>query len=726
MISWIEYTTITVPPIIEGVISSERSSNYEHRFEYGVSYTERDWGGATISSTTVPTRMVSYSGKYDDASGQSVTANRTGFTSMRTRLGRSDTSWTFSTRYDFKRTYTKNSTIAFEFPVGFHNFNTTIIAPAITVIQQTTTTRTRSPVVRATTAQGTAQTLVWSTTTSPSYYDDEEDKTYPSTSYVWQRITTVNSTLRSTFTVAATSTLVTNRNEPPDTIVIGPASRTSTATTLRTSSFITWTDLEADQITVANTIWEDPKGFAYFTYGSLPSEDITPDDLDDRDANNGAWSPISQLFASTATRITQSQEFYRIRLSAVEGNLSDTFSVKTITRYFSPNNWQLEWAGQPDDAGYRPTSSTTHSRVKIMVQNLDNFPFTTTNQPQAEDNGDGEYETEEWPGYLIRKFNTLISVPTSATGVDYSPVVNYLETTSYDRSEETESYSGGTRNVTTRTQISRTNSGGTTNTYTEVLGAQSGATNERSITSYIRVTAGLTVDFANPVLVFPRFAPPAAFGSPNLNFSRSTFTQINCFLELQGAQITLNRGLPDTPLVYKGFGGGVSVPVPLPTFTANAMPTTTISYEDEGFSESYYDQDTKKWTSATVSRQGENFSSTWAWQVNSSSTTSSSAKAQLVEKHPVPTDIVELNWRTQGGAVFPHASFTIINSPNVILITTYDASNSGTSSKFENAYSENTTKSYVGNATLTISSYISSLKGRGFRTVNLHNLTNTA
>ena len=600
-------------------------------------------------------------------------------------------SFRFDRTYSFGAIWTKNSAIPDDPDYEV------IILPKATVTQTTTTTITAAPANRFTTVQKRIDTTAWSASTYEGGSDTENNSTYPSGIDFFITGTKLDSIVASQYTVPVTRTVTINRISPD-------------ATDLNTLEFVTWTDLENEQVVVGHTIWENPAGFAYISHGD-PLDVITPNQISSREPQNSGWEPITKAVWQTTTRITEFYKPYYIKLDSVKIGWDDTFPFPVVTNYGA----HIIWAGEINEFFQIPTSTIEHSTIKTLVEGLGkSFPFTTTNQPPGW--GQGEDGSYEWPGFVIKKMNTLVGVITSVTQ-NYDDIGIHV-----NRSLQTD-------NKTTFSDSDFPNF------ITEAEGATGGLVEG---TRYLRFHNKLTIARNEPVVVSPAFAQPAAFGSPDLNFSQSQFTSAPLFLELQGAQITLNDlsftlhsdiGLLDNiisspiPVAYRGQGK-LDVPFPIPSFTAYAKPTTAYT-DEQGLSYTAYGEEESAWTTASVAREGASFSSSWSWNVNSTSVTSSSGTAKLVTKHQVVTDISPGAARLSnqagaapyvlGGAGFPHATFTISNMPNVLLMTTYDKSTSGTSSRLENAYSEVTTKIFQGNATLTISSWISSVRGHGFQ-----------
>jgi hypothetical protein len=598
-------------------------------------------------------------------------------------------------------TATRNSTIRKD--------GVTITAPKQSVTQALTKTTT-GVANKITTMQGNGFAQPWTFSTYESYSDEDQSTTYPSGTRFFRTTSNINSTVRSQYTVPVTRTFTTNINTPPDITTLTFGTSTITSTTVNVVEFITWTDLDNDQIVIGHTIWQNPAGIAYISYGDFP-ELVTPNQIiSSRDSENSNWEPITNAVWETATQITESYRPLYIQLSATEEPREET-NYGVLFPFFD-FTWSVK-SEEADPFGGPGPSIITYSTIKTVVEGFGKlFPFTTSNKPPW---WEDEEQGGEWPGYGIRKINTLVGVRTSRIGGDPYTYRTLISSTYYTASRQ----DGDWRTEETYEQ------GGTT------VGE-----------GYSRSQHGIVLTGNEQIVVGPFFGPPVAFGSPDLNFSQSQFTETPLFLELEGAQITLvdlsesyfatglmgNGIIGNAPGVYRGERGQaqLNVPLPIPSFTTYVKPFT-VGTDEDGFTYSEILNESSDWTTASITRQGASFSSSWSWNINSTSTASTSGTAKLIAKHMVGTDIKIAANRlsnaagnaphVMGGQAFPHRSFTISNRPNVLLLTTYDKSASGTLSRFENAYSEFTTKTFVGDDTLTISSWVSSMIGNGFKTL---------
>ena len=431
-----------------------------------------------------------------------------------------------------------------------------------------------------------------------------------------------------------------------------------------TVGFVTWTGLSVDQIVVGHTIYEDSRGFAFFTYGTL-NEVITPSEMEGFSSDNSGWSPISTISWRTATRTTSSQTHYYIKLHSFESKKDVAPIIPTRTRY---GVFRMDWAG----AGQALTPFATHTA--FLSDYGQNLPFSTV--------------TYEY-GEVIYKFNTLERVVTSTTEV-YSMGI-----------QTNTSYSGSNINAIIDGLIL---------VFDEMSMTSHGKTSGEV---YQRMTPELKILRAQAGVVFYAARAALGFGRPDLDFSQSTFSTYPLFLELTGHELTLNDIDIEYPAVYGDlndyFMQRLDVPFALPSFTAHAKPESG--------------EERSEWTTVTVERVGASFSSSWVWNVNSSSTRSSSGKAGFQTKNAMTTGVQRVFVGNEaivlGGAQFPHATVTSINNPNVLLMTTYNSANSGTLSSMKKDYSAATTAQLDGDPTLTIFRSMPFVMGYGMLTYDL-------
>lgn len=130
--------------------------------------------------------------------------------------------------------------------------------------------------------------------------------------------------------------------------------------------------------------------------------------------------------------------------------------------------------------------------------------------------------------------------------------------------------------------------------------------------------------------------------------------------------------------------------------------------------------DSSEYTSVAGSRVGQNFSTTIAWQIREGTSTknsTSSGSFTLNSTSSVPFG-VSTQFSLLGGFATPNASRTVIVSPGAVLMTTYDASGSGTLSS---SYATGTTEAVapVGTVPVTISSFLPCVQGGGVFTQRL-------
>jgi hypothetical protein len=460
-----------------------------------------------------------------------------------------------------------------------------------------------------------------------------------------------------------------------------------------TEEFITWTDLDSYQVVVGHTIWEDSKGFAFFTHGDF-EESLKVEELGFFDPNNADWSPISKATWQTATRTTEWCKPYYVKLGSVMADKDGVASQEiTLTSY---GLFGAAWATDSNNTAEGP-ELVVNTIIKTLLDGYqEKFPFTTINTPEGW--GEDEYGGQnEWGGIPIYKCNTLESVKTSDTVANYLGIqqnYSYLNTVN----DSFISIEIGAKGVTESSEYINE-------------GRREGRTEGEA---YIRSNAKLTSYIYYPTVFLPDFYSEI-FGAPNLNFSKSTFSACPLFLELAGHDITINDLFGfGYPAVYHGSWNKLDVPFALPSFTAYAKPTQSGA-DEQGYTYSGYESEQSDWTTVTVKREGASFSSSWVWNINSTKRGFNSGMAMLQARHEIPTDIrpYPIHEFVLGGAQFPHATMTIFDVPKAFLLTTYNNNSSGTLSIIEKGYSVVTTEQSVGGADLTVFSCLSFVVGHG-------------
>jgi hypothetical protein len=456
-------------------------------------------------------------------------------------------------------------------------------------------------------------------------------------------------------------------------------------TSKETIEFVTYTDLPEDQVVVAHTIYEDSKGFYFYSAGALIDK-INYTEQEEYNSGNTGWSAVTAGSVSSATRITVSYSPIYVELPTAETISGFSQPLITTTIY---DLFNFAYQKTTDEFGETEISQVPFSTVKTVVQS-NVFPFITSNAPEGWDSIEGgEY------GRIIYNFGVLESVETSKTQIIYPSYQS-----SFDNSGSSVFFNNDGEPSATFI---------TANGYTRAGKWYEISNNKLNIKQPQNIFHAFPLFFTN------------CFGEADLFFSKTSYAETPLFLKLDVAQITLND-LPESLInlgVFRDSFKKLETPFAFPSFTAYAKPTILYTEDSESFT--VYDTEESKWTSVTVSRTGRTFSSFWEWKINSTLQSSSSGTAKLVEEIQIPTyvgfyDHAFANIR--GGANFPHRSFTIQKTPYIVHKTIYDATESSTQSEAQLPFSVATTVTSFGNDKITISSYLPLIKGAGILFTN--------
>jgi hypothetical protein len=464
-------------------------------------------------------------------------------------------------------------------------------------------------------------------------------------------------------------------------------------TSKETIEFITYTDLPENQTVVEHTIYEDSRGLSFFSV-SAEQNLINANEIEIYNSANTGWDAVTAATLSTATRIT---EFYKPVYIEISFSDAETFmtpvgvnwqnSPQTITQYglFSFSYKEVS------ELRNERSPLAPFSTIKTQLVS-DAFPFTTTGIPEDWD----ELENGEY-GIPIYSVNELEPVVTSRTQASF-----LFQQIEYNTS-------------TFRTLDAFFNIGPRTRSETN------GRTLKGPWYQIEKNSIGFRISSQTiaPNVYFPFFYD--GYGSPDLSFTKSTFSETPLFLNLQGAEITINdfpRSLARVG-VYRGVGAFniISAPFAIPSFTAYAKPIESFTDED-GYTYTALETIVTKWTSVTINRTGKTFASSWKWNQNETEASSSSGTAELVEEIQIPTHAFGFNpelFNIRGGANFPHRSFTVQKIPQILHKTIYDGTSSSTESTKDLNYSVFTTVTRSGDEKITISSYLPQIKGGGVR-----------
>ena len=513
-----------------------------------------------------------------------------------------------------------------------------------------------------------------------------------------------------------------------------------------TSTFVTYTDPNIDQVIVAHTIYEDPKGFLFYTFGS-PLNAWPYSKGIGADSMNTGWVAETNAVLSSATRTTFYYVPFYQGVATVTGDISNTqaWNNNFISYYYEIRRQDFLWAGGRED-----TPITATRQIKnVLIGFNQAFPWTTSSEPPGWVDYENDYgELVSWEGFPIHKANTLESVRSSRAGNfipgEFSTVgSNGSYSSSYESSSPDGEYlyrAGHRGGINGNFYMPLPNR--ISHNYGEFSYFQTWDRND-----------------PKPQIIEPRF-PQSAFASPELiGDGQSTFSTVAYFLKMP-AQVTINSwnyAFSTEPIFAWGdfvapqfseagnpfatsILTGLNQPFIQPTWTGIARASTLIPDSEYGhFWE--YETETSKFTSVSVSREGESISSSWSWQTilsNATITTTQSGVNLFVTVGEMETDAditprgndlqgqtvtivgdhVKNDFVIVGGAYSPHQTYTAVDYPHMAMVTVYDASGSSTSSINKMAFSQATTRTFSGDGKISIISYIGAIQGYGLRTVN--------
>lgn len=224
---------------------------------------------------------------------------------------------------------------------------------------------------------------------------------------------------------------------------------------------------------------------------------------------------------------------------------------------------------------------------------------------------------------------------------------------------------------------------------------------------FYRKAAGISTSRNNATVV--RAAQlNGGIANQNLSFrTQNNHATAGIFLE-HNAEHTWNS--PSFGLISQGIVGAIPL---IPTFSG------LMSEGSDGWGLC----DSSDYTTVAGSRVGQNFSTTIAWKTIEGTSTKNNTSSGSFTLNS--TSSVSFGVSTQfrllepwGGFATPNASRTVIVSPGVVLMTTYDAESSGTLST---SYSTGTTETVapVGPVPVTLSSFLPRVQGAGVYTQRL-------
>lgn len=229
--------------------------------------------------------------------------------------------------------------------------------------------------------------------------------------------------------------------------------------------------------------------------------------------------------------------------------------------------------------------------------------------------------------------------------------------------------------------------------------------NEVLTGSFYRKAGGITTHRNNATAI-QAAQPNGGIANQNLNFTTQNTHETAGIFMSHNAEHTWES--PDARSISWGVIGAIPL---YPTFSG------LITEGSDGWELC----DSSEYTTVVGSRVGQNFSTTIAWQTVEGTSTKNSTSSGLFTLNStssVPFGVQSVNPTIAGGFATPNASRTLIMSPGVVLMTTYDASGSGTLSS---SYSTGTTEAVapVGPVPVTISSFIFRAQGYGVFTQSL-------
>jgi hypothetical protein len=172
-------------------------------------------------------------------------------------------------------------------------------------------------------------------------------------------------------------------------------------------------------------------------------------------------------------------------------------------------------------------------------------------------------------------------------------------------------------------------------------------------------------------------------GAPNLNFTTTPSRQ-------SGPLILTMSGNEHT-LFISDFESNIASEIPgylVPLFYLTFNTILNKAPHGGGLHPS-------AWSTMSISRKGENFSSTWRFEENrnESDTTysTSSGTCKLLTESDFPLGAEIINWRTLGGAMQPNTNIVVFNKQGVMEVITYNGSASGSEISTQDSFGYTTT-----------------------------------
>jgi hypothetical protein len=691
MISWHSYTTSKVLPTFVGESSTTASRSYSSTRASGFDFAGRFVNDATGTSSRsdINSPTLTYFKTQGGATGGLYKLPDTYFgppgppaADLYERTGENAND---GEAYEISTIVIQNSTIE-------SHYGITRTSPLATIRQETTKTESYESGFR--------------TTKTISAYGDDEGNTEGFSSFVWT--TTVigeGTSAKTTFEqtdVPATETIQEFKTRE--------GTRTVTTTAGSPIEVTTYTALDGNIEVVAHTIVEATNAASF----NSPQTE----------------TPVTQLvFAPTRFTLSFSEAYTKtlpVRHDSLSTKTVTTRSTisenhQTTTRGFSNESyrgWQASFETRPcpnrpegvgrtipmsfqRNHGFTVESQTIVNSTQetfetflldgVQITETRSIPNTVSEETTAffVSGNFFTFSSQEWPGLLNRNvfpWTTIgdgarryFNLPNSETTIisATSQLVTFGHT--WSRTYK----SAGSENVGSATE--------------ESVAKKIGQFFQKNINSQRRINTATAIAFQH--------SPFADHGlaSPQLSFrTRNDHATVGAFMS-DNAQHTWQANFGET---RGNISQGVVGAVPLyPTFSG------LITEGSDGWELC----DSSEYTTVVGSRVGQNFSTTIAWQTvegTSTKNSTSSGEFSLNTTLSVPFGVQNVSPTIAGGFATPNASRTLIMSPGVVLMTTYDASGSGTLSS---SYSTGTTEAVapVGPVPVTISSFISRVQGRG-------------
>jgi hypothetical protein len=686
MISWRSFTTSKVLPTFVGESISTASRSFSRTRASGFDFAGRFVNDATETSSRSDINSPSLT--YFAAQGGATN----GLYSITPQPGGGFLVGTFNEYVKtgelenngeaiiFSTIVTKNSTIEAHYGI-------TRTSPLATIRQETTKTESFESFFR------TSKTL--------DFYEDDEGNSEPFPSFVWTTTVVGNGTnAKTTFdqiTTFATETIQDFKTrEGKRTVIITIGSPIEVTT---------YTAMDGNVEVVAHTIWlVNSNTFA----ASVNAVNETP-------VTNLSFA-ANQFTVSFSESYTKTLPVRNESLSTKTVRTNSTISEnhQTTTRVFANETyqgWFLSVESRDCENGvvyrYLPVAFQRNHNFTIQSQTVVNStqptqiatPRTINNTVSEQTSTffvSGDFFTwssQSWPGLVDRNVFPWKTSGDNARRYFSLPIT---QTTLVATTSQLVTF-GHTWSKTYKDQ----GAGAVGSATEESEGKKIGEFFQKNLISQRKTNTATVIAFVQD--------NDHGLASPELSFTtQNTHATVGAFMS-DNAQHFWEE-IPQIPL--GSISQGVVGAVPLyPTFSG------LISRDAAGWGLC----DSSEYTSVVGSRVGQNFSTTIAWlTIEGTSTKNMTASGSFtIQSTTVASVRAQISSPTIAGGFFtPNAARTVIVSPGVLLLTTYDANTSGTSSV---SYSTGTTyqAAPVGPVPVTISSFVPRVQGRGVYTQQL-------